>query len=184
MIRITITLLFVSIISFGQNNTKQESSDKTKSTDKDWKTLNTETYSIQYPLDWELNQNGLMGTSFILFSALEPEGDQFRENINLLIQDLSTYNIDLNQYTEISEGQIKTMITNSVLIESKRIKVGSEEYHQLIYTGDQGIFRLQFEQYYWVRDKKAFVLTFTCEQDKFSKYKELGEAILNSFTFK
>ncbi len=174
MTKITAVLLFVSIISFGQNNAKQE----------DWNILDTETYSIQYPLDWELNQNGQMSSSFVLFSALEPDEDLFRENVNLLIQDLSAYNLDLNQYTELSEGQVKTMIANSSIIESKRIKIGSEEYHRLIYTGDRSTFRLQFEQYYWVRNKKAFILTFTSEQDTFSKYKELGEAILNSFRFK
>jgi PsbP-like protein len=183
MIKIAVVPLFVSIISFGQN-VKQEPGTKTTSIIKDAKTLSAERYSIQYPSDWELNQNELMGTSFILFSALETGDDLFRENVNLLIQDLSTYNMDLNQYTEISEGQVKTMITNSSLIESKRIKIGSEEYHRMIYTGDRGIFHLQFEQYYWVRNNEAYILTFTSEQDKFSRYSEIGEAILNSFVFK
>ena len=125
-----------------------------------------------------------MGTSLILFSPLETRQDKFKDNVNLLIQDLSGHNLNLNKYVEISEGQIKSMITNSTLIESKRIKTGLEEYHRMIYTGDQGMFHLKFEQYFWVKDEKAFVLTLTCEQDKFSDYKEVGEAILNSFTFK
>ena len=50
--------------------------------------------------------------------------------------------------------------------------------------GDQEPFSLQFVQYYWVRDKKAIVLTFTSEQSAFLKYKEIGELILNSFAFK
>ncbi|MCK6607950.1 MAG: hypothetical protein L6Q46_06535, partial [Flavobacterium sp.] len=87
-------------------------------------------------------------------------------------------------YTKISEDQIKTLVTNSILIESKRIKDGSDEYHRMIYTGDQGIFHLKYEQFFWIKNDKAYILTLTCEQDKFSKFKKMGEAILNSFRFK
>lgn len=175
-----LTILLVStFIACGQTT---ESNDK--ETKLNWETHKASDYSIQHPDSWELNQNGLMGTSFILFSPLESSKDKFRENINLLIQDLSDYNFDLNEYTKISEDQIKTLVTNSILIESKRIKDGSDEYHRMIYTGDQGIFHLKYEQFFWIKNDKAYILTLTCEQDKFSKFKKMGEAILNSFRFK
>jgi hypothetical protein len=148
-----------------------------------WKTLDKLKYSVQYPSTWELDQSGKMGTSFFIFSALESEQDKFSENINLLIQDLTGKNIDLNKYTEISEGQIKTLAINSNLIESKREKKETE-YHKIIYTADQGNFRLKFEQYYWVIANKAYVLTFTCEQARFDAFKATGERILNSFKLK
>lgn len=181
MTKILTLLLISTFIACGQT---QESKDKTIETKPNWKTSNGTDYSIDHPADWTLNQNGQMGTTFVLFSPLETSQDKFRENVNLLIQDLSGHNLDLNKYTEISERQIKTLVTNSTLIESKRIKNGSTEYHRVIYTGKQGIFHLKFEQFYWVKNEKAYILTLTCEQDKFSDFKEDGEAILNSFTFK
>ena len=175
-----LTILLVStFIACGQ--TKES---KDEETNLNWKTYEVSDYSIQYPDSWELNQNGQMGTSLILFSPLESRKDKFRENINLLIQDLSGYNLDLNEYAKISEGQIKTLVTNSILIESKRIKNGSNEYQRVIYTGDQGIFHLKYEQFFWVKNDKAYILTLTCEQDKFSVFKKVGEEILNSFMFK
>jgi|TARA_B110000908_G_C10242267_1_gene446744 hypothetical protein len=36
-----------------------------------------------------------MGTSFILFSQLNLDTEKFKENVNLIIQDLTSYNIDL-----------------------------------------------------------------------------------------
>ncbi|MBC7861746.1 MAG: hypothetical protein IAF38_02155 [Bacteroidia bacterium] len=149
----------------------------------DWKTLAKANYSIQYPSAWELNESGQGGSSFILFSALEPGQDKFRENVNLLIQDLTGQNIDINKYTEISESQIKTKATNGKLIESKRIKTG-KEYHKIIYTADQGTLHLKFEMYYWVIANKAYLLTFTSEQTKFESFKATGEKILNSFKLK
>jgi len=148
------------------------------------KTLVEANYSIKYPSDWELNQSGHMGLSFILFSPLETSQDEFRENVNLLIQDLSGYNLNLDKYVNISIEQINSMITNSKLIESIRIKSESDEYHRLIYTGDQGNFNLKFIQYFWVKGEKAYVLTLTCENSKFFKYKEVGYGILNSFKIK
>ena len=184
MTKILTTLTLLALIACGQTAVKQESDIIKAKTIDGWKTLSEANYSIQYPSTWELNQSGQMGTSLILFSPLENNEDQFRENVNLIIQDLTGQGIDLDKYSEISEGQVKTMITNSTLIESKRIKDENDEYHRLIYTGDQGIFHLKFEQYYWLENDKAYVLTLTCEQNKLWDFKDLGENILNSFSLK
>ncbi len=150
-------------------------------TGNDNKIFSKDNYSISYPNNWEINSTGQMGTSFLILSPVESEQDQFRENVNLLIQDMSAYNIDLNEFVSISEGQIKTMITNGSLVSSERIKTGKNDYHKVIYTGDQGIYKLKFEQYYWVINKKAYILTLTCETNQFEAYQNVGEAILNSF---
>jgi hypothetical protein len=181
MKRLLIAFLLLTNTVYGQTTTKQNVEEKKLS---DWITFDQPAYSIQYPSKWELNNSGEMGTSCVLFSPLESVTDQFKENVNLLIQDLSGYNIDINKYTEISVGQIKTMITNATLLESKRVKKNTGEYHKLIYTGDQGSFHLKFEQYYFVIKDKAYVLTLTSEIDKFDQYAEVGEEILNSFKLK
>ena len=184
MTKILTLLLLISVVACGQTTTKKESGNNHSQTVKDWKIFDKTNYSIQYPQTWELNQSGQMGLSFIFISPLESDKDNFKENVNLLIQNLSGQNIDINRYTEISEGQIKTLVTNSNLIESKRMKNERGEYHKIIYSGDQGKYHLKYEQYYWVINEKAFVLTFTSEQDKFADYKEIGEKILNSFVIK
>tara|TARA_B110000238_G_C16028283_1_gene396247 strand:- start:56 stop:439 length:384 start_codon:yes stop_codon:yes gene_type:complete len=122
-----------------------------------------------------------MGTKFILFSQLTSKNDQFKENVNLIVQDLTGHNIDLNQYVEISENQIKTMITDGNIISSERVKKDEKEFQRVIYTGKQGIYDLQFVQYYWVENNNAYVLTLTCEITVFTDFKNTGEKILNSF---
>ena len=164
---IGILFLIVNLSVFGQTN--------------DWNTLNEKNYSIEYPSDWELNKSGQMGTKFILFSQLTSKNDQFKENVNLIVQDLTGHNIDLNQYVEISENQIKTMITDGNIISSERVKKDEKEFQRVIYTGKQGIYDLQFEQYYWIENNNAYVLTLTCEITAFTDIKNTGEKILNSF---
>ncbi len=177
----TLSLIF-TLISCGQSTEKKEKEEAKIQRIEGWELLKQEGYSIQYPKDWELSQSGQMGTKFILFSTLEDQEDQFRENVNLISQDLGSNTVDLDQYTEISEKQIITMMNNSKVYESKRIKNSGGEYQKLIYAADQGTFRLKFEQLYWIENDLAYVLTLTCEESKFSSFKEVGEKILNSFS--
>lgn len=149
-----------------------------------WKTLTQNNYTIQYPSNWELSQKGEMNTSFFIFSPFDSDKDIFRENVNLLIQDLSGKNIDLNKYVEISEKQIKSLITNSNISESIRLKKNDKQYHKIIYSGEQGAFKLMFIQYYWVIDNKAYVLTFTSKKDTYNSFKETANKILDSFELK
>jgi hypothetical protein len=167
---IKILLLLFPIYGYGQTHTAE-----------DWKTINKSNFSLKYPSDWELNQSGQMGTTLILFSKLESPRDQFKENVNLIIQDFTGYTVDLKEYAKLSEDQIKTNISNSKILESKTVSTNSKSFHRILYTGDQGNYHLKFEQYYFVIDNKAYILTFTCEQKKFKKFREVGESILNSF---
>ena len=150
----------------------------------DWKTLKSADFSIEYPSDWELNESRQMGTSFFLFSPLESEQDNFKENINLIVQDLSGYDLDLAEYSEISENEIKRLITKAIIIQSEPIKMENQTFHQMIYSGTQGTLNLKYYQRYYIKSNKAYVLTFTCEENKFDVFKKVGETILNSFQFK
>lgn len=165
-------ILVLSINSFGQ--IKETS----------WKTINDNTYSIQYPDNWELNTEKSMGTSFILFTEQTSSEDKFRENINLIIQNLEGYNLNLDDYVAISEEQISKMVTNGIIFESKRLNTNNTEFQKVIFTGKQGLFQLKFVQYYFVKDEKAYVLTFTCEEIQYEKYSLISDQILESFLFK
>lgn len=149
-----------------------------------WTNYETQEFAISFPTDWELNKEAQLGTSLILFSQLSSEDDKFRENVNLIIQDLTGYNLDLKGFTDLSIGQLETMITDYELIESKRFDNKKISYHKIHYNGRQGQFDLTFEQYCWVVKGKAYILTFTSEEPEFKAYQATGEKILNSFVIR
>jgi hypothetical protein len=151
---------------------------------KAWLSLDEDAFSIQYPSNWELNTSGQMGTSFILLSERSSTTDEFRENINLLVQDISQYNLNLDQFVKLSEEQIAKMITDSEISLNKRTKLNGKEFQQLIYTGKQGELSLIFQQYYSVIDGTAYVLTFTCHETEYESRKSEGAKILDSFNIK
>lgn len=162
-------ILVLSLNSFGQIK------------ETNWKTINESTYSIQNPDNWELNTEKSMGTSFIIFSEQTSSEDKFRENINLIIQNLEGYNLNLDDYVAISEEQISKMVTNGKIIDSKRSNKNNTEFQKVIFTGKQGLFQLKFVQYYFIKDEKAYVLTFTCEEIQYEKYIFITDQILDSF---
>lgn len=175
-----LSILFIPISAAGQTAQKDTKTEIGNS----WKLINENGYSIQYPHNWDLDKSGQMGMNFILLSKQTSPQDRFRENVNLLIQKLAGQNIDLNKYVEVTEGQIKTMVTHSNVLESKRLNANAKTFHKIVYTGEQGEFNFKFEQYYWIQDEKAYVLTLTCEAEQFDTYRETGEKILNSFMLK
>ena len=145
----------------------------------EWKTLDTTEFSIRYPADWELNQSGASGTSFFLLSPNQPD-QIFRNNVNLIIQDLTGMSIDLDEYVAISEDQVKQFITSSSMIRSER--VGKK--HVLEYSGAQGQFSLRWLQYMWISNNRAFVLTFTADQVSYGQAISLSQEIMDSFRIK
>ena len=145
------------------------------------KTHAKDNYSIGYPENWELDTSGRMGSSFFLFSETSSTQDTFKENINLIVQDITGLDIDLDKYVEISSEQIKTMIPEGTILESTRKNKEGITYHSMIFTGKQQPYSLKFEQRYWIKNNTAYVLTLTCEKEQFDAYIEIGRKILDSF---
>ncbi len=142
----------------------------------------TKEYSIQYPEDWTFDSSGLMNTTFILYSKPELQ-DTFRENVNLMIQDLTDMNLDLNGYTKLSVDQIKG-IKDSEIFESKELKKDGMAYHQIVWKGFVSGRKLKFKQQYFIKDNKAYLVTLTCAESTYDTYVKTGTIILNSFTLK
>lgn len=177
-----LTLCYIGFIAqtFGQVTPRSQ---QTAGNDK-WKNVDNPEYYISYPQNWEIDQSGRYGTSFYLFSQQTSVNDLFKENVNLIIQDLTGMDIDLAKYTEISENQINKMMKDGTILESRQLSKNGMNYQKMVFTGtQQGLF-LKFEQFYFIKNNKAYVLTLTCEAKEFPAYKETGEKILNSFYLK
>ncbi len=149
-----------------------------------WEVLSNDKYGITYPENWDLDDSGTMGSKFFIFSRLVSVADNFKENVNLITQDLSAYNVTLDQFVNMSTDQVIAIIKEGDIISSDRISKDGIEQHQLIYTGKQNDYTLRFEQRFWIVDKTAYILTFTSKLDDYEQYKEIGNKIIASFKMK
>jgi hypothetical protein len=146
-----------------------------------WVTFSKSYYTIDYPSTWRVDTSKTLGADVFLFSPKDLEEDKFSENVNVMIQDLTGMNIDLDKFVEITKNQIKTFVTNGNLLESKRMSKGGMEFHQIVYSASQGIFQLKTRQYYFIVDQKAYLVTLVTEADKYENYLSIGEKIMDSF---
>lgn len=144
------------------------------------KVFETNEFKVEYPKNWVLDTSGKMNSKFILFSKLK-KNDKFRENINLTVQNLSGHNFTMESYVKLSENQIKNMLPEAKIIESRSI----ENHHETVWQGKVGINILKFKQHYFIKNEKAYVLTFTALVETYEKFiLNGGDKILKSFKIK
>jgi hypothetical protein len=174
--KLKLLILFLAVLQLAgcQKDQKRETPDLKNDSEK----INRNGYSITYDSDFRLDESGRNGTEFYLFSQKTKPGDDFVENINLMIQNLEALKYDLNQFVALSENQIET---NGKLIESVRKKAGEKEYHILIFEGNFNGLDLKFLQYDFVKNDKAYVLTFSAKKNEFADYQKQMEKVMNTF---
>ncbi len=132
--------------------------------------------NIQYPLNWSLDNSGINGTSFLISSESEDIKDYYKENVNLIIQDLNGKNITLNKFIEITNNQFVQFKAKNVKIERLNDKIAYFEYEL-----NQGILEFKFWQKVIIESEKAFVLTYTAYKKDYFKYLYVGKKIIESF---
>jgi hypothetical protein len=142
------------------------------------KEINRNGYKIFYSDNLRLDESGRNGSEFYLFTQKENEQDNFADNLNLMIQNLETLNIDLNKFVELTEAQINE---KGKIIDSKRVKNNGNELHILIYESTINGFELKFMQYDFVKNNKAYFLTYSAKREDFEKYLPEMENVMKSF---
>lgn len=140
--------------------------------------------SIAYPTSWEFSEKGAPGMVFMIKSERTSEQDIFQENINLMVQDISAYNLDLAAFTKLSEGQIASSIGKAKIISSDTTTKAGLPAQHVIFTGSQSNYDLKFEQFYWVENGKAYIVTFTAEASKFDTYSADVAKMMETFKIK
>lgn len=148
-----------------------------------WKTYNENGVHIEYPGNWEFNDGEVAGTKFIIMSPAESESDDFQENVNLLVQDISSYNLDLEGYGELTKTQIETLLEDGKVFEYAKKEAKGNEFLEIGYMAKFQGAPLKWKQYLWVQDGNAYVLTFTAKQETYDEYNSDATQILDSFKF-
>lgn len=122
-----------------------------------------------------------MGTAAIFLSPHESASDVFRENLNVLVQDISAQPMTLSEYTDMSVDQISQFITDLDILESGETTLAGNPAHKAVYTGKQGVYDFKWMQVWFIKDNKAYVITYTSEIDTYADYLETVQEMIRSF---
>lgn len=148
-----------------------------------WHNFSNDAFEISYPEGWTPDTTrSEMGASLILLADAENESDDFRENINVNIQDLSKQKMTVEQFAKISETQISNMIQQVTIIRSEKVTDTPGRMWCMEFENSKVGEELRWKQYYYPKDDKMFVLTFTAKKSAYDKFHLLADKIMNSFT--
>ena len=148
----------------------------------EWVTMETEEFKIDHPKLWDVDESGVIGTTFILHAPTMVQSARFQANVNLeMLDNMDSYRT-LESYIAYSVEQLPGIVPDARILYNEKVENGASVYQKMIYTGKLGNFDLRFEQYIWLKKKKVYKLTLACEVDAFDYYKNVGERMLNSFS--
>jgi eukaryotic-like serine/threonine-protein kinase len=140
----------------------------------------TYNYSVDYPQDW-VKSSISGGVAFL--SPRDGPNDDFQENVNILIQDLSDHPMTLEQYTTISRNRLIQNFGDSAIITMHPGMLAGQKAEVAVYKFNYQSRALKIKQYFLVKTDQAFVVTYTAVPDQFARYDSTAMRIINSFRF-
>ena len=140
-------------------------------------------YSIEYPVNWILDESGKEGSSFLVYPNTETDKD-FVENINLIKQNLGQNELTIEQLKSIIENQVSNMLDNSKIILTEIINDKGISYHKLLVTGETSGMNFITRIHTIPIENNLFTLTLVSKAEDYENIKNVSNQIMNSFTIK
>ena len=139
-------------------------------------------YSIQIPSGWTVKE-GCLELECTLLSPADTLGtyDTYIESINITANDLKSSSYTADKYADFSIGYLPKVVKNFQVIERKKVSNGGV---RVTYSGVKNLQMQTWRQYYYKRNGKMYIVTFSAQTSKYAYHQELAEPFLNSFSFK
>ena len=135
---------------------------------------------MKYPYGWDVNEEA-EGIVVAFVSPTESADDRFRESVNLVMNDLSGQDMDLETYSSLAVQHIADTLQNMELEESASTTLDGNPAMGVIYTADGTYGRLRFLQVWTIKDDISYILTYTSESEKSALYSSTVGDMMDSF---
>jgi hypothetical protein len=135
-------------------------------------------FTIFYPANWEQR---MVGTTLVALSPQESPADTFRENVNVVFENLSMP-MSAQQYAMLSLNAMQTQLNGFQLLQQGPVVVGGHQAHFFIYQHMMGQ-PLQVMAYFLVLGNRGYVITCTASPGDFARYQAFFGQIANTIRF-
>lgn len=139
-------------------------------------------FAIEFPEDWE-NERDSFGAVIIFFSPLTGDGDQFSENVNVVVEDLAGADLTLDEYVELAVSQLVDFIPDIDIYDEFDDEMDTQPSRVIAYTGSQEGVTYNWVQEIALFEGSAYIITYTGEDD-FETYLPHAAEIFESFDFR
>ena len=138
-------------------------------------------FSIKPLKEWE-NKSDVMGCSVMTLSPLENATDQFRENVNVVVEKLPGQ-MALDEYFNASIANMKKLFTDFQENEKGNVSIDDTDAKWLIYSTRMGSLKLNNKVFFLVHDNRGYVITCSATPDGFPRFRKSFDEIAQSFQF-
>lgn len=153
------------------------SKDKSKKTvdSSDFKDYSDSEYTISLPDGWGKTENKNASLSFLYKSS---KNDFFTESINIIIQDLETYDYTLDTYKDVSVSNYEEL--GYEIEECQKTTINDNDFYSIISHSENDGKNIYCKQLFALLNKKAYIFTFAAEESDFKKLSDETDAIFNT----
>ncbi|HEV9036357.1 MAG TPA: PsbP-related protein [Puia sp.] len=147
-----------------------------------WLTYTSQTgkFSMQYPKEWSPKAQN---NAILFLSPKADAQDQFQENVNIILQDLSSQPMTLEQYTDMSKQQLIQAFGAKAVLSQGATTIAGQKAQYMVYSFTYQGRSLKIKGVWFIKGKTAYLLTYTAEPSQYAKYEQTATAIINSFSF-
>lgn len=139
--------------------------------------------SIQFPSNWEKSVNL---DNFVTFRA-PPETDTriYPAALGLKIQELASKSVLLQEVTKVQLSELRKSNPNLEISESTSTTLAGKPAYRVVFTAtDNNQVERKAMQIWTIIDKKAILITYKAQPDKYSTYLPTIERMISSFQVK
>ncbi len=140
--------------------------------------------SVQYPSTWTADTNAVEEGNVVLAGMiLGPAGTNgARPNLNVVVEDLSTAPLTLNQYTEEALQKERAFFSEMTITSRDRTTVAGFAADRVRFDAVFAGVPLRYEQVWFLRGPQVIVWTFTDQPGTFESNVAVFRGVLETLT--
>ncbi len=138
---------------------------------------------IQYPSDWQKQENGTKQDTQTDIVAFYAPASNTNANLDLSIDDISDETgISLTQYANNSLTDLKQSLTNFKLIESSNNNhISGLSAYRIVYTSNDGDNITKTLETGTIKGDKVYILTYETGVSEYAKFLPIVQKMIDSF---
>ncbi len=140
--------------------------------------------TIKYPQSWQRqNIDNIFTKELVTFVSPQSGADNFQEKVTLSVED---YSGSLEQSKEDFTKEINQSLSAAEIIETTSTTLAFKPAFKIIYTGKDRENNLDLKnlQIWTLKANKAYIITYSAEQEDYDKYISTVEEIIKTFEIK
>lgn len=141
-------------------------------------------FEIEYPKTWTRQdiEDPITGEVVAFVSPNEGTSDLFQEKIIVTIETLPTNLKTLEDYKEELIDKLRDPKNNTLTIEEERkIKLAEKPAYKIVYSRKDSEIELQQMEIFTIQNNQVYVITYSAERAKYSKFLNSAQNIIKSF---